>query len=105
MNEMCGMIADAIISGANRIPGAIRMADRRGGAACERGPLPRRVPARSRVPAKNVHGQKSGNRPSDRSSTDQQGSDGGPLATLLAAVHGRMWRHDVRPPSDSGNQE
>jgi hypothetical protein len=33
------------------------------------------------------------------------GSDGGPLATLLAAVHGMMWRHDVRPPSDSGNSD
>jgi len=50
---MCGMIAfRAIISGANPIPpGAIRMADRRGGAAGGRGPLPRRVPARSRVRA------------------------------------------------------
>jgi hypothetical protein len=39
MNEMCGMIAFAIISGANPIPpSAIRMADRRGGAAGERGP-------------------------------------------------------------------
>ena len=35
--------------------------------------------------------------------TPEAGSDGGPLATLPAAVHGRMWRHDVRPPSDSGN--
>jgi hypothetical protein len=36
---MCGMIAyQAIISGANPIPpSAIRMTDRRGGAACERG--------------------------------------------------------------------
>jgi hypothetical protein len=32
-------------------------------------------------------------------------SDGDPLATLLAAVHGMMWRHDVRPPSDSGNSD
>ena len=31
----------------------------------------------------------------------QIGSDGGPLATCLAAVHGVMWRHDVRPPSES----
>jgi hypothetical protein len=31
------------------------------------------------------------------------GSDGSALATLLAAMHGMMWRHDVRPPSDSGN--
>ncbi|MFZ2156069.1 MAG: hypothetical protein WAV72_08120, partial [Bradyrhizobium sp.] len=65
---------------------------------------PRRVPARSRVPAKNEPEQNSGNCLSNGSSTDQQGSDGGPLATLLAAVHGRMWRHDVRPPSDSGSQ-
>ncbi len=33
------------------------------------------------------------------------GSDGGPLATFLAAVRGMMWRHDVRPPSDSGNSD
>ncbi len=48
-----GMIVyQAIISGANPIPpGAIRMADRRGGAAGERGVGPRRMPARSRVPA------------------------------------------------------
>jgi hypothetical protein len=37
VNKICGMIADAIISGANPIPGAIRFADRRGGAACGRG--------------------------------------------------------------------
>jgi hypothetical protein len=42
---MCGMIAFyAIISGANPILGAIRLADRRVWAACERGPCPRRVP-------------------------------------------------------------
>src|SRR3981189_447017 len=45
MNEMCGMIAFAIISGANPIPpSAIRMADRRGGAAGERGPGPAACP-------------------------------------------------------------
>ena len=49
-----------------------------------RGLPPRRVPTRSRVPAEFGNS-----------------SDGGPLATFLAAVHGRMWRHDVRPPSDS----
>jgi hypothetical protein len=55
-------------------------------AACGRGLCHARAPARSRVPANSG-----------------LGSDGGPLATLLAALHGRMWRHDVRPPSDSGN--
>jgi len=75
MNQRCGMIAyQAIISGANPIPpGAIRMADRRGGAAGERGLGPRRVPARSRVPAK-------------------KGSDGSSLATLRQRRVGRMWR-------------
>jgi hypothetical protein len=53
MNQRCGMIAyQAIISGANPIPpGAIRMVDRRGGAAADVDFQPRRVPARSRVPA------------------------------------------------------
>jgi hypothetical protein len=38
MYKMCGMIAVAIISGANPIPAsAIRMADRREEAACGRG--------------------------------------------------------------------
>src|SRR6266404_9094621 len=51
--KICGMVAyQAIISGANPIPpSAIQMADRRGGAAGERGFRPRRLPARSRVPA------------------------------------------------------
>jgi len=58
MNQMCGMIAFAIISGANPIPpSAIRMADHRGEAAGERGLGPRRVPARSRVPANKKLGR------------------------------------------------
>jgi hypothetical protein len=57
MNKICGMIADAIISGANPIPGAIE--DRRFERDREivtQGPRasvdkPRRMPARSRMPA------------------------------------------------------
>jgi len=83
VNQMCGMVAyQATISGANPIPGAICMADRRGGAACGRGRGPRRAPARSRVPA-------------------NEGSDGNALARRLATMRGGMWRPELRSPSDS----
>jgi hypothetical protein len=101
-NKMCGMIAVAIISGANLI-----LAKR---AACGRGLWPRRVPARSRVPANRHDPEKCGAVfPRDkreafaRRSCPTRGSDGNPLATLLAACIGRMWRRALRPPSDSKN--
>jgi len=34
-----------------------------------------------------------------------QGSDGGALATLRQRYVSKMWRHDVRPPSDSGSKK
>jgi hypothetical protein len=49
---MCGMIADAIISGANPIPGAIRWSQIvTAGPRADVDLATARVPARSRVPA------------------------------------------------------
>jgi hypothetical protein len=78
LNQSCGMIACAIISGTNLISIKWRP-------ACGRGLAPRRVPARSGVPA-NERGKLFSQGTERRSlgdfSSTLQGSDGNPLATF-----------------------
>ena len=62
---------------------------------------PRRVPARSRVPANGACSGKVRSGFPRRSCSTIKGSDGSSLATLRRRCVGRMWRRDVRPPSDS----
>jgi hypothetical protein len=76
----------AIISGANPILNAIRLADRRVWAACERGPRPRRVPGTFA-----------------RAGKIKKARTAACFETPLAkSLRGSLLRPEMRPPSDSG---